>query len=71
MRRPPELTARRLVRAIQRAGFVEVRRSGSHRVLRHPDGRWLVFAFHDSDRIGPKMLARVARRAGLTIEDLR
>lgn len=65
------MTARRLLRVLQRAGFVEVRRTGSHRILRHQDGRRLVFAFHDAERIGPKMLARVARRAGLAIEDLR
>jgi len=30
----------------------------------------VVFAFHDGDEIGPKMLARVARRTGLKPEDL-
>jgi predicted RNA binding protein YcfA (HicA-like mRNA interferase family) len=65
------LTARRVLRGLERAGFVEIRRAGSHRILRHPDGRWLVSAFRESERIGPKMLARIARRAGLTVQDLR
>jgi hypothetical protein len=30
----------------------------------------LVFAFHDGDVIGPRMLARLAKHAGLTPEDL-
>jgi predicted RNA binding protein YcfA (HicA-like mRNA interferase family) len=30
-----------------------------------------VFAFHDKEEIGPRMLARIARRTGLTPEDLR
>jgi hypothetical protein len=30
----------------------------------------MVFAFHDSDEIGPKMLERIAKRSGLTPEDL-
>jgi hypothetical protein len=30
----------------------------------------VVFAFHDSDEIGPRMLARIAKRTGLTPEDL-
>jgi len=29
-----------------------------------------VFAFHDREEIGPKMLARIARHTGLTPEDL-
>jgi hypothetical protein len=29
-----------------------------------------VFAFHDREEIGPKMLARIARRTGLTPQDL-
>jgi hypothetical protein len=30
----------------------------------------IVFAFHDSEEIGPRMLARIAKRTGLTPEDL-
>ena len=29
-----------------------------------------VFAFHDGEEIGPRMLARIARRTGLRPEDL-
>jgi hypothetical protein len=33
-------------------------------------GPIFVFAFHDADEIGPRMLARIARRTGLRPEDL-
>jgi hypothetical protein len=29
-----------------------------------------VFAFHDREEIGPRMLARIARHTGLTPDDL-
>jgi len=29
-----------------------------------------VFAFHDDDEIGPRMLSRIAKRTGLRPEDL-
>jgi hypothetical protein len=29
-----------------------------------------VFAFHDDDEIGPRMLARIAKKTGLTRGDL-
>jgi len=56
--------------ALERIGWRVKRSSGSHRTLAregHPD---FVFAFHDSDEIGPRMLARIAKRTGLRPEDL-
>ena len=46
------------------------RQSGSHRTLCR--GGWpdVVFAFHDDDELGPKMLARIAKSTGLRPEDL-
>jgi predicted RNA binding protein YcfA (HicA-like mRNA interferase family) len=46
------------------------RQAGSHRVLAR--GGWpdFVFAFHDSDEIGPRMLARLAKHTDLRPEDL-
>jgi len=32
--------------------------------------RVLVFAFHDGEEIGPRMLSRIAKRTGLTPDDL-
>ena len=46
------------------------RQSGSHKVLVRDGWPDLVFAFHDSDEIGPRMLARLAKRSGLRPEDL-
>lgn len=62
--------ARRLLAALLRIGWRVKRQSGSHRTL-EPDG-WpdFVFAFHDSDEVGPRMLARVAKHTGLTPADL-
>ena len=43
---------------------------GSHRVLARPGWPDFVFAFHDGEEIGPRMLARIARATGLQPEDL-
>ena len=47
-----------------------VRERGSHRFLKNVEGETYVFAFHDKDEIGPKMLARIGKGTGLTPEDL-
>jgi len=46
------------------------RQSGSHRTLSRPNWPDFVFAFHDDEEIGPKMLSRIARTTGLRLEDL-
>jgi len=56
--------------ALLRIGWSVKRVSGSHRVLARPGWPDFVLAFHDSDEIGPRMLARIARRTGLTPGDL-
>jgi predicted RNA binding protein YcfA (HicA-like mRNA interferase family) len=56
--------------ALLRIGWQLKRQSGSHRTLSRNGWPDFVFAFHDGDEIGPKMLARIARRTGLTPEDM-
>jgi len=43
----PLLSGRQVVSALERLGFVEVHRKGSHVKMRHPDGRIIVFPYHD------------------------
>jgi len=70
MSRWKSVRARRALGALQKIGWTTKRQSGSHVVLERQGWADYVFAFHDSEEIGPKMLARIARRTGLTPEDL-
>ena len=57
--------------ALLRIGWsIKRDRGGSHRVLRREGWPDFVFAFHDADEIGPRMLERIARHTGLAPEDL-
>lgn len=62
--------ARRVLAALLRIGWIVKRQSGSHRTLARPGWPDFVFAFHDNEEIGPRMLARIAKRTGLNPEDL-
>ena len=62
--------ARRVLAALLKIGWTIKRERSSHRTLARADGPDFVFAFHDSVEIGPHMLARIAKRTGLTPEDL-
>ena len=63
--------ARVVLAALLRIGWsIKREAGGSHRVLSRPGWPDFVFAFHDRVEIGPRMLARIAKRTGLTPDDL-
>jgi predicted RNA binding protein YcfA (HicA-like mRNA interferase family) len=66
----PSAKARRVFAALLKIGWQIKRQSGSHRTLARPHWPDVVFAFHDDEEVGPKMLARVAKRTGLKPKDL-
>lgn len=66
----PSAKARTVLAALMRIGWRVKRQSGSHRTLARDGWPDVVFAFHDRDEIGPKMLARISRHTGLKPEDL-
>ena len=62
--------SKRVLAALLRIGWSVKREASSHKILARPDWPNYVFAFHDNDEIGPRMLARIARHTGLKPEDL-
>ncbi len=70
MSRWRSIQARRVLAALLRIGWQIKRTTGSHRVLSRPGWQDVVFAFHDEEELGPRMLARIAKVTGLTPEDL-
>ena len=43
----PILSGREVLAVLKRMGFKEIHRKGSHVKMKHPDGRKIVFPFHD------------------------
>ena len=66
----PSAKARAVLKALLRIGWQVKRQSGSHKTLARDGWPDVVFAFHDREEIGPRMLARLAKHTGLTPEDL-
>lgn len=66
----PSAKARVVLKALHKIGWREKRRSGSHRTLERDGWEDFVFAFHEGEEIGPRMMARIAKRTGLTPENL-
>jgi len=66
----PSTRARLVLSALERIGWTIKRQTGSHRTLERSGWADVVFAFHDRDEIGPRMLSRIAKHTGLKPEDL-
>lgn len=66
----PATKAKRVLAALLRLGWSIKRQPGSHRTLERKDWADVVFAFHDDEEIGAAMLSRIAKKSGLTPNDL-
>jgi len=63
--------ARRVLAALLRIGWSVKRQSGgSHRISERAGWPDAVFAFHDNDEIGPRMLSRIGKHTGLSPAEL-
>lgn len=66
----PSTRAARVLAALLRIGWQVKRQVGSHTTLSRAGWPDFVWAFHEGVEIGPKMLARIAKKTGLKPEDL-
>lgn len=63
----PLLSGRQVLAALQRLGFVELHRRGSHVKMEHPDGRRIVFPFHGE--VDRRTLKGALQDASVDIEE--
>jgi len=63
-------SAKEVLAKILKAGFVEQRQSGSHKVLRHPDGRQTYIAMHTKD-LPTGTFKKILKQANITIEEFK
>ncbi len=71
MTRLPRTGGRRVLRALERAGFEVIRVKGSHHVMRHPDGRMTIVPVHRGENIGPGLLSKILTDCELTRDEFR
>jgi len=69
MSRSPRLTGTEVIAALSLDGFTIVRIRGSHRVLRHPDGRHTVVPVHSGETVGPGLLSKILRDCQMSGEE--
>jgi predicted RNA binding protein YcfA (HicA-like mRNA interferase family) len=60
-----------VIKALQRTGFTVTRVSGSHHVMRHPDGRTVIVPVHAGQDMPKGTLRNILSIVGMTADELR
>jgi len=63
-------SAREVLSKLLKAGFIEKRQSGSHKILRHPDGRQTYVSMHPGD-IPTGTFKKILKQANLAENDFK
>lgn len=63
------ISPEKLIRILERIGFIKIRQRGSHVFLRHPDGRTTVIPVHKGEKISKGLLTKIIIDIGLTKDE--
>jgi predicted RNA binding protein YcfA (HicA-like mRNA interferase family) len=66
----PSVRGDRVVRALERAGFKVAPVTGSHHIMRHPDGRGTTVPVHQGRDVAKGTLRGICSDVGTTIDQL-
>jgi predicted RNA binding protein YcfA (HicA-like mRNA interferase family) len=62
----PQIKPNKLIKLIQKHGFIIVRQSGSHVILKHSDGRYTTVPYHNKP-IGKGLLRKIIKDTKINI----
>lgn len=63
------MSCNKLVKFLQKEGFVEIRQSGSHKMFKHPDGRRTVVPIHNNEEIGRGLLREILNQIEISKDE--
>lgn len=66
----PRTTAGKIIKVLEKRGFVCVRQSGSHKIFKNEEGKRVTVPYHSKKILHPKVLKSILRDAEITIDEL-
>jgi len=67
----PRVTAREVIRVLEKIGFRVVRQSGSHKIYKNEEGRRITVPYHAGKILHPKLLKQILKDANLTVDEFK
>ncbi|MEN6378955.1 MAG: type II toxin-antitoxin system HicA family toxin [Methanofastidiosum sp.] len=65
----PRISADKVIKVIEKLGFVLVRQSGSHKIYKNEIGIRITVPYHSGKTIHPKVLKNILKDIDLSIEE--
>ena len=65
----PKISGKKLIRFLQKCGFIVLRTKGSHKYLRHPDGRSTTVPIHANETIGTGLLLKILKDCDISKDE--
>jgi predicted RNA binding protein YcfA (HicA-like mRNA interferase family) len=63
------LPVKKVIKVLEKIGFVQIRHKGSHLFMRHPDGRTTLITVHPGEDIGKGMIRKIINDAKITRDE--
>lgn len=67
----PAVSAKELIKLIEKSGFIKVRQSGSHAIFKHNDGRRTTIPVHSNKDLGKGLLKQILKDTEISVDELR
>lgn len=67
----PRVHAEKVIKVLERIGFILVRQSGSHKIYKNREGKRVTVPYHSGKILHPKVLRSILRDADLTVEQFK
>ncbi len=64
----PRVTADKVIKVLERVGFILVRQSGSHKIYKNREGKRVTVPYHSGKILHPKVLRNILRDADLIVK---
>ena len=68
-RKVSPITAKKLIRILEKLGFIKVHQKGGHAFFEHLDGRTTVVPIHHGEDIGKGLLNEIVKDIEMSIEE--
>jgi predicted RNA binding protein YcfA (HicA-like mRNA interferase family) len=66
----PRVTAKEIITALEKVGFLLSRQSGSHKIYKNSKGKRVTVPYHSGKILHPKVLKNILKDAEISVEEL-
>ena len=67
----PRISPDKVIKALEKLGFSQVRQSGSHKIFKNKEGTRITIPYHSGKSLHPKVLREIINSVDISLEDFK